>query len=396
MNLVLYISDALRTDHVGCYGARRIDTRTIDALAAGGVRFDQAISAAPWTCPSMASMVTGVYPHRHGVLHWDARLDPSLGTLFTACRAAGYAVGSFVFDEDYLFRGFADANVVGTSEQLDGAMAWLREHRDGPFLLVFHSWATHMPYDVLHSERREWLAAKQEIIDGIQSDSAAALEALHEGYRRAVEHQSEVLLASFLEELEALGLTESTAVAFVADHGESWGERVRVKTEVQGTYHLHGSTLFDEIAEVPLILSAPGRLAPAVVTSQVRTVDVTPTLLDLAGTALDGTDGRSLVPLATGAETGHRPAVIAGTDRGALTQLALRLPPWKLLTRLDTGIEEAYDLVADPREQRSVPGQVPAELRAALYAELERVVATDLSAAEEALVETRLRDLGYL
>ena len=69
-----------------------------------------------------------------------------------------------------LFKGFPDANVAGTSEHLDGAVAWLAEHRDQPFCLWFHSWATHMPYDILHSERQDWLAAKEEIIEGIQSD----------------------------------------------------------------------------------------------------------------------------------------------------------------------------------------------------------------------------------
>ena len=66
MNVLVYVSDALRIDHLGCYGARFLNTRTIDELAAGGVRFEQAISAAPWTAPSMTSMVTGLYPHHHG------------------------------------------------------------------------------------------------------------------------------------------------------------------------------------------------------------------------------------------------------------------------------------------------------------------------------------------
>ena len=129
MNLVVYVSDALRSDHVGCYGARRVRTPTIDELAHGGVRFDQAIAAAPWTCPSTTSMITGLYPHRHGYLHWDATLDPAIPTLFTVAAAHGYATGSFVFDENYLFKGFADANVAGTSETLDGVAEWLRAHR---------------------------------------------------------------------------------------------------------------------------------------------------------------------------------------------------------------------------------------------------------------------------
>jgi arylsulfatase A-like enzyme len=53
VNVVVYVSDALRADHLGCYGARFVNTRTIDEFAAAGLRFDQAISAAPWTAPSM-------------------------------------------------------------------------------------------------------------------------------------------------------------------------------------------------------------------------------------------------------------------------------------------------------------------------------------------------------
>src|SRR5262249_8871044 len=214
VNVVVYVSVALRADHLGCYGARFVNTRTIDELAASGVRFDQAISAAPWTAPSMTSLVTGVYPHHHGYLHWDATLDPEVESLFGAFAAGGYEVGTFVFDRDYLFRDLLGANVRGTSETLEGAISWLRENRSRPFLLFFPSWATHMPYAVLHSERTDWRAAKREIIEGIQADSASALEATREAYRQAVERQSEVLVASLLEELESLGLRETTALAF--------------------------------------------------------------------------------------------------------------------------------------------------------------------------------------
>lgn len=396
MNLLVYVSDALRADHVGCYGARFVNTKTIDELAETGVRFDQAISAAPWTCPSMTSIVTGLYPHRHGHLHWDADVSGIRDTLFTRAAAGGYTTASFVFDEGYLFRDFPDANVVGTSERLDGAFAWLRAHRDERFLLFIHSWATHMPYDVLHAERRDWRAAKREIIDGIQSDSASALEALRESYRQAVEHQSEVLLASMLDELTSLGLRERTALAFLSDHGESWGERFADKTAVQGVYHMHGSRLDDEVVQVPLIVSAPGRLEHSEVRSQVRSVDVTPTLLDLAGIDGGEADGASLLPLLDGRETGDRPATIAGTDRGALTQLALRVPPWKLVLDVATGAEEAYDLRTDPRERTSRPHDVPADVRTSLYVELERAERRGLSADEEELVTSRLADLGYL
>src|SRR5207342_2448656 len=161
---------------------------------------------------------------------------------------------------------------------------------------------------------KNWLAAKQEVIEGIQSDSASSLEAMRERYRKAAERQSEVLVASFLEELESLGLRENTVFAFLSDHGESWGERFAAKDDVKGVYHMHGATLFDEIVEVPLILSAPGRLEPSVVSSQVRSVDLMPTLLELAGLPARETDGKSLLEI-----DGDRPALIAGTDMGART-----------------------------------------------------------------------------
>jgi arylsulfatase A-like enzyme len=390
MNVLVYVSDALRTDHLGCYGARYVNTRTIDELAAGGVRHAHAISAAPWTAPSTTSIVTGMYAHHHGYLHWDAPLDPSLETAFRAFSAHGYEVASFVFDTNYLFKDLPEANVRGTSESLDGAFGFLRENRERPFFLYVHNWATHSPYDIDHADRKNWLAAKQEVIAGIQSDSASALEAMRERYRSAVERQSEVLVASLLEELESLGLRESTAIAFLSDHGESWGERFQAKDDVQGVYHMHGATLYDEVVEVPLILSAPGRLEPAVVESQVRTVDLLPTLLELAGLPARETDGESLLSV-----HGDRDAIVAGTDMGALTKLAVRKPPWKLILHVESGEEEAYRLDLDPRELHP-RDDAPQELRDIVFRELESAETHELTEEEEATVAKRLSDLGYL
>jgi len=396
VNVVVYVSDALRTDHLGCYGARYVDTRTIDELAAGGVRFAHPISAAPWTAPSTTSIVTGTYAHHHGYLHWDAELDPSVETMFRAFAAHDYDVASFVFDTNFLFKDLPEANVLGTSETFDGAFEWIRSRHDTPFLVYVHNWATHMPYDIVHADRKNWLAAKQEVIEGIQSDSASSLEAMRERYRKAAERQSEVLVASFLEELEALGLREDTVFAFLSDHGESWGERFAAKDDVKGVYHMHGSALFDEIVEVPLILSAPDRFEPAVVESQVRTVDLMPTLLDLAGLPARETDGASLLPLVDGREDGDREAVIAGTDMGALTKLAVRKPPWKLILDVESGEEEAYRLDVDPRELENRAAAAPPELREVVFRELESAERHELTEEEEATVAKRLSDLGYL
>ena len=118
---------------------------------------------------------------------------------------------------------------------------------------------------------------------------------MRERYRQAVERQSEVLVASFLEELESLGLREDTAFAFLSDHGESWGERFADKSEVQGVYHMHGATLYDEIVAGAADPLGARALEPGVVESQVRSVDLVPTLLELAGLPARETDGESLL-----------------------------------------------------------------------------------------------------
>lgn len=394
MNVLVFVSDALRADHLGCYGARFLDTRAVDELAASGLTFEQAIAAAPWTAPSMTSMVTGVYPQRHGYLHWDAALAPGTQTVFDAFARAGHAVASFVFDRTFLFRDLPAARVVGETHTLDGVVEWLRAHRDEPFFLFVHSWATHMPHHVPHGERAEWREAKLRYLARIQEGTAAGLEACYEEYREGVERMSETLVRPLLEVLADLGLRETTAVAFLSDHGESWGERFADKADVKGIYHLHGATLYDEILSVPLILSAPG-LAPGVVRAQVSSVDLAPTLCELAGVSPPPGEGRSLLRHAT-ADGPDEPVFAATSDRGALSQIAVRQPPWKLVRHIADGSEEAYRLDVDPRERTDRAAEAPSELRELLDRELEGIVPAEMTAEEEAIVVARLESLGYL
>jgi choline-sulfatase len=247
-----------------------------------------------------------------------------------------------------------------------------------------------MPRGLRHAEKKEWREAKLAFLAKIQGGRAPEVESCREEYRAGVEHASEVLVASLLEEFDTLGLRDSTAVLFVSDHGESWGERFEDPSEVKGIYHLHGATLYDEILHVPLLLAVPG-LAPGAVASQVSTLDVAPTLLELAGLpAIEG-DGRSLL------EPDPDRAVFAATsDRGVLSQVGVRRPDWKLIRHLAGGREEAYRLDVDPRERVDRASEAPDDLRALLERELDDVERRELSPEEEAIVVARLEDLGYL
>ena len=162
-------------------------------------------------------------------------------------------------------------------------------------------------------------------------------------------------------------------------------------------YHMHGAGLWDEVLQVPLVIAAP-ELSPAVVPWQVRTVDIAPTLLDLAGIAPPAAaDGESLIPLADGRENGDRTAIAVTSDLGNLSQMAVRKPPWKLVRWVPSDDEEAYRLDLDPRERTDVRAQAPKRLRTLLDEELaglRRDVV--MSVEEEAAVSRRLEDLGYL
>ena len=372
-------------------------TGTIDALAASGVRFDQCIAAAPRTSLATTSIATGRYPHRHGVLDWGSEIAPGTETLQGRFARAGYEVASFVFDEGFLFRNVPDAMVRGRSDSIDPILGWLEANAGQPFCLFVHSWATHLPYNAPHRARSEWREGKRRLVERVRSDSALALEHSREAYRRAVEHQSEHNIAALLETLDELELRDSTAIVLTADHGESWGERFADKAEVRGVYHLHGAGLWDEVLQVPLIVTAPG-LEPAVVSSQVRSVDIAPTVLELAGLdPLDATDGASLLPIVDGRERRDRPALAMTSDLGNLSQMAVRLPPWKLVRWVPSDDEEAYRLDVDPREQTDVRAQVPKRLRRILDDELAGIRRdVVMSVEEEAAVARRLEDLGYL
>jgi arylsulfatase A-like enzyme len=372
-------------------------TETVDALAASGVRFDQCIAAAPRTSLAATSIATGRYPHRHGVLDWGSVMAAGTETLQGRFARAGYEVASFVFDEGFLFRDHPEAMVRGRSDSIDPILGWLEANAGRPFCLFVHSWATHLPYSAPHRARAEWKEGKRRLVERIQSDSASAIEHSREAYRRAVEHQSEHNIAALLETLEELELRDSTALVFTADHGEAWGERFTDKAEVRGVYQLHGAGLWDEVLHVPLIVSAPG-LEPQVVESQVRSVDIAPTVLDLAGIeAPEPADGASLLPLLDGREGGDRTALAMTSDLGNLSQMAVRQPPWKLVRWVPSDDEEAYRLDVDPREQTDVRAQVPKRLRRILDDQLAGVRRdVVMSVEEEAAVARRLEDLGYL
>ena len=405
-NVVLISLDTVRADRLSLYGHRRPTTPNLDAWARRWATvFETTVASAPWTLPSHVSMFSGIDAVHHGI-NRHGPIPLSLKFIPQLFRDAGYATyattaGVLLTPELGFARGFDEFHVRGKMESLPewnaelgtgitDALRWLAAHQDESFFLFLHTFEAHPPYQ----PREPWFSrfgGDPKALNGGQPVwmELAAFEAdvrpLHALFhppiftggvalpKRTLQTQDRELagalydsglayidrqLSRLFEYLESEGLLENTIVAVTSDHGESLFERGLVGH----------STLYDQDLLVPLVISAPldearGRRVP----QQVRSVDIAPTLVELAGLEpLAGIDGSSLVPFLRGDEGPPRDAwsYALSTTRGVSLRNGGR--QLKLIAQ-DTifdpfrGGFEAYDLRRDPGESRSLPLDAAAE-----------------------------------
>ena len=401
-NVLLLLVDCMRADTLG---GRGVPTPHLDALIARGVHCTQAIASASSTTPCVATMLTGLYSPRHGVRSIGAhRLHPDAATLATELGAAGYHTIAEVTGplgrESGLDRGFREYQVRPASVYVSDT--WGRDliarlaggTVPQPWFLFLHVWELHAPRKVLPSYRGRRFGATR--------------------YDRALA-SLDATLAPLLD-----ALPSDTIVMLHGDHGE----RLMASTLAYRWYRLrrdllgasrtqklegHETDVYEDLVRVPLAIVAPGRVpAGERVDQLVRQVDITPTVLDLLELPVPpGLDGVSLLP----AIRDRRPLGLEafleafGRVRGTARdrRRGWRTERWKFIEAPNAPYigDELFDLVADPRERHNLATDEPARV-AELRARVAGVEATAvgegpaLSAEEQAVVEARLRDLGYI
>lgn len=392
-NVILITIDTLRADRLGCYGYSRGATPNIDRLASTGVLFQEAIAQVPVTLPSHVSLLTGTFPPVNGVRdNTYFRLDPEALTLAEILQSAGYQtgafVGAYVLDTSFgLGQGFdvydarmeaRDDDAAGTfserraNEVVDAFGRWLGEaDREKPFFAWVHLFDPHVPY-AAPSPFRERFASSP-----------------YDGEIAYVDEQIGVLL----KELEERGLRENTLVVFTADHGESLGEHGE---------RTHGFFVYDATLKVPLILSSNQSLpTDKSISSQVRLVDVLPTILDLVDVSVpDTAQGVSLVGLIEG--EGSEEAVAysecyaSQLNFGWAPLISLRQDGFKYI---EAPRAELYDLAKDPGETENLLS-ADRERARSMKSDLETLRSgwpESFSARHQPDPDTlaRLRSLGY-
>jgi arylsulfatase A-like enzyme len=343
-NLLLVTVDTLRADRLACYGGEADVGVAICALADGGTRFEWAIAAAPYTAPSVASILTSAYPAYHGVSQSAlSYLRDTEVTLAEVLRAAGYQTAAFVSNpvidrSRSLDQGFdvydqrmrqRERNRPHYVERVgrdttDAALAWAQVTARPPWFLWVHYQDPHGPYEPPGAApgADDPTAARLPVNrthsghGGIPAYQALPGLFTAPAYERRYGEEIRYLdphVRRLVEGLDALG--DPPAVLLTSDHGEAFGE--------DDFWFAHGHSVGLDQIRVPLLWRPPRPRAPEVVTEPVSLLDVAPTLLRVAGLeAPEAFQGRPLpVPEAGGGKTGarrifsehvHRLAVIDG------------------------------------------------------------------------------------
>ncbi|MFN7974238.1 MAG: sulfatase-like hydrolase/transferase [Acidobacteriota bacterium] len=404
-NVLIVTFDTTRADHIGCYGNTSIETPTIDRLAAEGCRFENAVTAAPITCPSHSTIMTGKYPIAHGVRDNGLFvLAPERETLAEILKRNGYAtaaaVGAFplarrfgldqgfdlyddrfnVAREDHEGRATRAKTGIYFDERRaalvnEAVLPWVETHAGAPFFLWVHYFDAHQPHDPPPPYAELYA---DDLYDG---EIAYADETL----------------GQLLSTLDRKKVLDRTLVVFTADHGEGLGEHDE---------STHSMLLYQGTLHVPLVVRAPGAPPAVVVAERVGTVDIVPTILDLLGvTAPAGLQGRSLAPMVRG----EKPPPDDGRVLYAETLSPRLTNGWGELRAIFQGSRkyvhgpraELFDLVADPAEKQDLSGTSPADAKA-MRDRLAAFLAANASASNapatpvDEETRQRLMALGYL
>jgi arylsulfatase A-like enzyme len=365
-NVLLVTIDTVRADHLDAYGYGRPTMPFVARLAAEGVRFERAISQAPWTLPATASIHSSLYPTQHGAFQAETALPDDADTLAEALHQMGYhTVGVVAHDFVAAKHGFAqgfeifdESNIQGhnavTSEDLTTVALAQLEQVEEPWFLWVHYFDPHFSY-VRHPEFG--------FADGYDGDLPELLTSARLGEEPKPMNDTDLdyVKAVYDEELaytdewsgklwDGIGArygADASVIIVTADHGEYLMERGRF---------FHGRDVYRELVDVPLVIGGAidADLRGRVVADAVETRSIPRTVLGMLGVPGDRFDGVDLLDVA---RHGGAPAALSeGTYAFGLDgrKIGVEYDGWKLIYRLDNQRYLLYNLREDPHEQHNV------------------------------------------
>ena len=315
-DIVLYIVDTLRADHLGCYGYARDTSPQLDRFAAESTIFTNAYSPVAWTKPSAATIISGLLPKNHKTYTRKAKLPAELVTLAEALRANGYhTVGlstnayfgkSFDLAQGFDdFRSFFQPTPVTVSvmshtineELLPFLKQYAAVEDRKPLFLMVWTVDPHDPYTPHESVKDMFGIDQYEPIDTydakflfrVQSTELQPTPSQKEFVKTRYDQEifwNDLSFGALLDTMKSVGMYEDAVILFSSDHGEEFWDH-------GGTGH--GRTLYNELVKIPFVLKAK-QLSTGVNSRLTQHVDIYPTILDLVGVDLPyQVDGVSIV-----------------------------------------------------------------------------------------------------
>ncbi len=415
-NVIVYLVDTLRADHLGCYGYKNPISPRIDAFAKEATLFRHTVAQSPWTRPSAATILTGLLPRTHGVQRKKHALAPEAVTLAEALKDHGYRTAGFVTNGN-VARSFGFAQGFETYELLGRrrsaatdvharAAEWLEKEwkGDAPFFLYLHTVEPHAPYAPPEPFR-------QRFAPEVRDEALTRMRFLHQleegivpripGLRRNLLALYDAEIAAnddafgkLIDLLRQRGLWQDTVVVFVSDHGEEFFDH--------GGWE-HGKTLHTEMLDVPLMIRVPGVGNGQSVDRQAQHADVVPTILDALGIPIPpAVEGRSLLPWMTGDSKSEdaEEAAFSWLDEYGVQVASVTTPGWRLIEQRSPGFDRSlYDRRSDPQEQSAVDRPVRSGYLATRIKAEEQPRKGMLKAREGVMdpeLRRQLRALGYV
>jgi len=414
-NIILITLDTTRADHLGCYGYSRLTSPNLDSFARQAVLYTKCISTSSWTLPAHASLFTGKFTSSHGVRHHPkgplfladavdegrdrikirargmSAYETTLAEILKSegYQTAGIAGGPWmkrIFGLDKGFDFYDDDQILrsgGRSADLvnECAFGWLDQVRKEPFFLFINYFDPHYPFQP--PEEYADIFAKRDRSVPLAKQPREIKIALYDAEIVFMD----VFLGRLFDKLKTDGLFDNTMIVITADHGELLGEDYKWG---------HGKYLTQEEIYIPLIVKYPSDLVPAGRSDQyIQLVDVFAMILH-----------QLEIPFPENIQGEAPPAITHPiiSETYPLKKQALRSiieGEYKLVWH-DGGIQELFNIVKDPEENRNLVTEDP-RLRRKLLNTLETYITSLPSttpSSPEKTVDKKTRDalksLGYL
>ncbi len=423
-NIILISIDALRADHLGCYGYHRKTSPNIDRIAREGVLFKNGFSQVTWTLASHASIFLSQYKWRHNVDNPQTnRLSPSCTTLAEILKNENYTTAAFtggiILSSRYGFnQGFEiyDDGIPGDrtrqeiASYIDKLLNWLESVRNKKFFLFIHTYDVHSPYNPpspyfnLYTNgysQRKSLTTSGGIIANFKIDASRLTSqeidyiiGVYDGSINYVDYQ----LGRIFEKLNQLGIDDNTIVIATADHGEAFREHGKLG---------HCGKPYIEEVHIPLIMRGPGIPKNRIYEDFVQHIDLVPTILEILNIPQrEEMQGRSILPLIRNCEVEEDSksySVGGDWNKPQLSfSISIRTKKWTYIMN-QNGPDELYDTINDPKEQNNIIEKRPF-IAQKLKEELEDFMALTSEGkpqvAEKVRIDERLEEqlksLGYL